>query len=59
MASSALQRCEEKELQEMAKLTSHTMLKLYHNKDISLETMLKICKCLECNMEDIIDVVEV
>ena len=47
-----------KELQEMAELTSHTMLKLRNNQDISLETMLKICKCLECNMEDIMDVIE-
>lgn len=46
-----------KELQEMAELTSHTMLKLRNNQDISLETMLKICKCLDCNMEDIMDVV--
>ncbi len=47
-----------KELQEMAELTSHTMLKLRNNQDISLESMLKICKCLECNMEDIMDVIE-
>ncbi len=47
-----------KELQEMAELTSHTMLKLRNNQDISLETMLKICKCLDCNMEDVMEVVE-
>ncbi len=46
-----------KELQEMAELTSHTMLKLRNNQDISLETMLKICKCLDCNMEDVMDIV--
>jgi len=48
-----------KELQEMAELTSHTMLKLRNNQDISLESMLKICKCLDCNMEDIMDVIEI
>lgn len=47
-----------KELQEMAELTSHTMLKLRNNQDISLEAMLKICKCLDCNMEDIMDITE-
>ena len=35
-----------KELQEMAELTSHTMLKLRNDRDISLEAMLKICKLL-------------
>lgn len=45
-----------KELQRIAELTNHTMLKLRNNQDISVETMLKICRCLNCNMNDIMDV---
>lgn len=41
-----------KDLQESAGLTNHTMLKLRKNQDITTETIGKIYKALDCNVED-------
>ena len=47
-----------KDLQEAAVLTNHTMLKLRNNMDITTETIGKICKVLDCQMNDIMEFVE-
>ncbi len=47
-----------KDLQEAAGLTNHAMLKLRNNQDITTETIGKICKALECQMDDIMEFVE-
>ncbi len=44
-----------KDLQQAAGLTNHTMLKLRNNMDITTETIGKICKALDCQMDDIIE----
>ena len=44
-----------KDLQEAAGLTGHTMLKLRNNQDITTQTIGKICKALDCQMDDIME----
>lgn len=45
-----------KDLQEAAKLTPHTMRKLSHDEAITTDTIAKICGCLECKVDDIMEV---
>ena len=45
-----------KELQELAKLTPHTMRKLGKNEAVTTDTLAKICRFLECSVEDIMEV---
>lgn len=47
-----------KDLKESAGLTSHAMLKLRKDQDITTETIGKICKALKCEMTDIMEFVE-
>ncbi|MCD7785255.1 MAG: helix-turn-helix transcriptional regulator [Oscillospiraceae bacterium] len=47
-----------KDLQEAANMTNHVMRKLSHNEAITKDTIAKICKCLDCKVDDIMDVVE-
>ncbi len=46
-----------KDLQQAAGLTNHTMLKLRNDMDITTETIGKICKALDCQMDDIMEFV--
>jgi len=39
-------------------VSTSTISKLGKNEQISMDSMLKICKILECNIGDIVDVVE-
>ena len=48
-----------KDLQEVAGLTNHTMLKLRNNENITTETIGKICKALGCRADDIMEFVEI
>ena len=41
------------ELREKAKITTNAMAKLGKNESVQIETLAKICKVLECNIEDI------
>ncbi len=47
-----------KELQEAAQLTSYTMYKLGHDDAVTTDTLAKICRCLNCTVNDIMDVIE-
>jgi DNA (cytosine-5)-methyltransferase 1 len=43
------------ELCEKAKITTNAMAKLGKNESVQVETLVKICKVLKCNIEDIIE----
>lgn len=47
-----------KDLQEVAGLTNHEMMKIRTNKDITTETIGKICKALNCEATDIMEFIE-
>ena len=44
-----------KDLQEKANLTSYAMNRLSRNEDVSTEIIGKICKALDCTMDDIVE----
>ncbi len=48
-----------KDLQQAAGLTNHTMLKLRNNMDITTETIGRICKALDCQMDDIMEFIPI
>ena len=41
------------QLSEKAGITTNAMAKLGRNESVQVETLAKICKVLECNIEDI------
>jgi len=45
-----------KELQESANLTQHTMRKLNKDEAVTTDTLAKICRCLDCSVDDIMEV---
>ena len=47
-----------KDLQEQAGLTHHEMLKLRNDMNITTETIGKICKALDCQVDDIMEFVD-
>lgn len=46
-----------KDLMEKTNITSSTMAKMGKNQAVSLEVLGRICKALDCNIGDIVDVV--
>lgn len=47
-----------KDLQALAGLTHHEMLKLRNDMNITTETIGKICKALDCQADDIMEFCE-
>ena len=45
------------ELRRMANLSPATLTKLNKNEYVSMEMLIRICKALECNIGDIVDIV--
>ena len=46
-----------KDLRTEAGLTTNVMAKMGKNENVSTEALCKICKVLECDIEDIIEIV--
>lgn len=51
-------KMKKKDLQEMAGLTNHEMMKIRTDKDINTDTIEKICNALKCEVLDIMEFVE-
>ena len=49
-----LQKCE---LAEKACISNYTLNKLKHGENVNAETLAKICKVLDCNFYDIMEIV--
>ncbi|MFR5189532.1 helix-turn-helix domain-containing protein [Peptostreptococcus sp.] len=45
-------------LRDMANISNQTLSKLSKNQYVSLEVLERVCKCLECNIEDVVEYVE-
>lgn len=45
-----------KDLQQAANLSQHTMRKLSKDEAITTDTIAKICRCLDCKVDDIMEV---
>ncbi len=46
-----------KDLREMASIGNSTMTKLANNENVTIEVIVKICKALDCSMEDIVEII--
>lgn len=46
------------QLKEAAGIGSTTLSKLSKNRPVSMEVMMKLCEVLECNIGDIMDIIE-
>ena len=44
------------QLQEAAKITSNAMAKLGKDESVPVETLEKICRVLDCTIDDIMDI---
>lgn len=47
-----------KDLKAMAQIGNSTMTKLSNNENVTIEVLAKICKALDCGLDDIVDVKE-
>ena len=45
-----------KELQEAAKLTGYAMNKLGRDEPVTTDVLAKVCRCLNCTPDDIMDI---
>lgn len=46
-----------KQLREQAGLTTNVIAKLGKDENVSTEVLCKICKVLDCNLDDIIEII--
>lgn len=46
-----------KQLREQAGLTTNVIAKLGKDENVSTEVLCKICKALDCGLEDIIEII--
>lgn len=46
-----------KDLMAATNITASTMAKMGKNEPVSLKILMRICKALECNIGDIIDII--
>lgn len=47
-----------KELAEIAGVSTYTINKLNRNENVTVEVLAKICKALDCTMDDILEVLD-
>lgn len=45
-------------LRTLAGITSNAMAKLGKNESVQLETLVKICKVLDCTLDDIVEITQ-
>jgi DNA-binding Xre family transcriptional regulator len=43
------------QLRDMSKITNQTLSRLSKNQNVSMEVLDRICECLDCNIEDIVE----
>ncbi len=46
-----------KDLQKEAELTAYAMNKLSRNEAVSTDILVKVCKCFNCTVDDIMEIV--
>ena len=47
-----------KDLMNLAELSTSTLAKMGKNQQVSMDVILRICKVLECNVGEIMDVIQ-
>lgn len=46
-----------KDLRELASIGNSTMSKLANDENVTMEVIVKICKALNCKIDDIVDII--
>ncbi len=46
------------QLREMAGVSTNVIAKMGKGKNVSMDVLIKICKALQCNIADIVEIVE-
>ncbi|MDY4561312.1 MAG: helix-turn-helix transcriptional regulator [Peptostreptococcus porci] len=46
-----------KDLAEKANISSYTLSKLNRGDNVNTDTLVKICKALDCQIEDIVEII--
>lgn len=49
-------KMKKKDLQAAANLTQYTMRKLGNDETVTTDTLAKICRCLDCSIDDIVEI---
>ena len=49
---------QKKDLQEAVKMSPNTMAKMGRNENISMDVLVRICKELQCDVGDIMEVIQ-
>jgi len=47
-----------KDLEEQAGLSRYAMNKLNHDEDVSTEVLRKVCRTLDCTLDDIVEITD-
>lgn len=47
-----------KDLEEMAGVSHYTMNKLTHGDNVTTDVLCKVCKALDCNVDDIMELID-
>ena len=47
------------DLMELADISSTTLTKLNKNEIVALTVLVKICKALDCHIEDVVEIMEI
>lgn len=47
-----------KDLSKKANISGYTIAKMSKGESVTTDTLVKICKALECNIDDIMEIVE-
>lgn len=47
------------DLMELADISSTTLTKLNKNEIVALTVLIKICKALDCQIEDVVEIMEI
>lgn len=58
METTYRQRYEKKDLQMAAGISSSSITKMAKNENVSTETLAKVCKALDCDIADIVEIVK-
>ena len=51
------QDMKKKDLAEKANISSYTLSKLNRGDNVNTDTLVKICKALDCQIEDIVEII--
>ena len=47
------------DLMELADISSTTLTKLNKNEIVALTVLVKICKAIDCHIEDVVEIIEI